>query len=76
MLEELHLISLKRNVQVVDKLCSYLKRNYLKKLSLVKAGLGESSIQILAQVVKSSKNLVCFDMSWNSMAPKQMLPMI
>jgi Ran GTPase-activating protein (RanGAP) involved in mRNA processing and transport len=44
----------------------------LTQLSLVKAGLNEFSIPYLVQLLQSSKRLTNFDISWNSIVPKQM----
>ena len=76
MLEELHLINIKSNFVATLELCKYLRRNYLRKLSLVDVGLNTESILILSQVVKSSKTLISLDISWNTLKPRQMKPMI
>ena len=75
-LEELHLIHAKCSWKATHDLCQHLRRNYLRKLSLVSAGLNDQSLQQLAQVVKSSKTLVSLDLSWNTLTPGQIKPML
>ena len=75
-LEELHLVHAKCDWNATRDLCQHLRRNYLRKLSLVSAGLNDQSLQQLAHVVKSSKSLVSLDLSWNTLTPGQLKPML
>ena len=44
-------------------------RNYLRKLSLVEAGLNDFSMANLCEVVKTQKTLQALDISWNRLTP-------
>lgn len=46
--------------------------NYLRKLSLVDAGLSQSSIGALIEVIKTQRTLTSLDISWNALLPNQL----
>ena len=79
-LEELHLHHAKCNVKATNLLVKNMcGRNYLRKLSLVSAGLTGESFKALIQVVKTSKMLISLDISWNQLLPEhfqELLPIL
>jgi len=76
-LQELHLIHTKAVWRATDDLVRHMRqKNYLRKLSLVEAGLNDFSLVNLCEVVRTQKTLVSLDVSWNQLMPNQMRPLL
>ena len=76
-LQELHLIHVKCVWSATDALIrSIRQRNYLRKLSLIEAGLNDFSLLHLCEVVRTQKTLMSLDISWNQLMPTQMKPLL
>ena len=76
-LQELHLIHAKVVWRATDDLLRQIRqRSYLRKLSLVEAGLNDFSLVNLCEVVRTQKTLQSLDISWNSLMPAQIKPLI
>ena len=67
---ELHLIEAKCRESAIELLLRSIKeKTFLRKLSLVRAGINDKSFKSLVELVKSSKMLIHLDISWNKLVP-------
>ena len=76
-MQELHFIHAKCVWRATNELLKQMKgRNYLRKLSLVEAGLNEFSLKPLTEMVAKQKTLIYLDISWNGLMAEQMKPLL
>ena len=65
-LEGLRISHCKMNWKVTLELMNAIKsRSFLKRLELIKVNLNEFSIKVLTEVVRTNRNIMHLDISWN-----------
>jgi|LauGreDrversion4_2_1035121.scaffolds.fasta_scaffold61146_4 hypothetical protein len=77
-MEELRLVNSRVSSQAIEVLLDQLnERNYVKRLSLVKANIGgEKSIAKLCTLIAGSRHLIELDLSWNGLRPNNIQPLL